>query len=71
MDNNIVTIEKMTYGIDSLAHLDGKVVFVPYGVPEDKVKIEVVEEKPDYLRAKIVEILEPAMRRLPLARNES
>ena len=60
MDNNIVTIEKMTYGIDSLAHLDGKVVFVPYGVPEDQVKIEIVEEKPDYSRAKIVEIVKPS-----------
>ncbi len=58
MENNIVTIEKMTYGIDSLAHLDGKVVFVPYGVPGDKVKIKVVEEKPDYVRAEIEEIIE-------------
>ena len=39
-ENNVVTIEKMTYGIDSIAHLDGKVVFIPYGVPGDKVKIE-------------------------------
>ena len=60
MENNIVTIEKMTYGIDSLAHLDGKVVFIPYGVPGDKVRIEGTEDKPDYVRAKIVEIIEPS-----------
>ena len=60
MENNVVTIEKMTYGIDSLAHLDGKVVFVPYGIPGDKVKIKVTEEKSDYLRAEIEEILEPS-----------
>lgn len=61
MENeNIVTIEKMTYGIDSLAHLDGKVVFVPYGVPGDKLKVRITEEKPDYLRAEIEEIIEPS-----------
>lgn len=54
-----VSIEKMTYGIDSLAHSDeGKVVFVPYGAPGDKVKIDISEDKSDYQRGEIIEIEE-------------
>ncbi|MDN5279352.1 MAG: rRNA (uracil1939-C5)-methyltransferase [Clostridiales bacterium] len=53
-----VSIEKMTYGIDSLSHIDGKVVFVPYAAPGDKAEIEIVEEKTDYLRAELKKILE-------------
>ncbi len=54
-----VSIEKMTYGIDSLAHADdGKVVFIPYGAPGDKVNINVCEDKADYLRGEISDIIE-------------
>ncbi len=58
-----VNIEKMTYGIDSLAHIDGKVVFIPYGAPGDVANIEITEEKNDYLRGEIKEILEPSPER--------
>lgn len=58
-----VSIERMTYGIDSLGHLDGKVVFVPYGAPGDKIKVRVVEDKTDYLRGEIEEIVEKSSER--------
>lgn len=60
-----VTIERMTYGIDGLGHLNGKVVFVPYVVPGDEVKIRVTEEKTDYMRGEIEEILSPSPERRP------
>ena len=54
-----VLIEKMTYGIDSLAHTeDGKVIFMPYGAPGDKVNYKITEDKSDYLRGEILEIIE-------------
>jgi 23S rRNA (uracil1939-C5)-methyltransferase len=58
-----VSIEKMTYGIDSLGHLNGKVIFVPYGAPGDKVKVRICEEKADYLRGEIEEIIEKSPER--------
>lgn len=58
-----VSIERMTYGIDSLGHLNGKVVFVPYGAPGDKVKLRITEEKNDYLRGEIEEIIEKSPER--------
>lgn len=48
-----ISLERMTYGIDSLGHLNGKVVFVPYGAPQDEAEIEIVETKSDYLRGEI------------------
>lgn len=59
-----VSIEKMTYGIDSLSHIDGKVVFIPYAAPGDKVQIKVVDEKTDYLRAEISKIVEESSDRM-------
>jgi 23S rRNA (uracil1939-C5)-methyltransferase len=53
-----IVIERMTYGIDALGHLNGKVVFVPYAAPGDKVNIKICEEKSDYLRGEIEEIVE-------------
>ncbi len=58
-----VLIERMTYGIDGLGHLNGKVVFVPYTAPGDEVKIKITEEKSDYSRGEIVEILTPSPQR--------
>lgn len=52
-----VKIKKMTYGIDALGHLDGKVVFVPYAAPEDEVEVQVTETKSDYCRAELKKVL--------------
>ena len=52
-----VEVKKMTYGVDSLAHLEnGKVVFVPYGSPGDTLDIEITEEKNDYCRGEIKKV---------------
>ena len=59
MQHNI-KIERMTYGIDSLGYLDGKVVFAPYGAPGDEVEVQVEQTKPDYLRARINKVLKPS-----------
>jgi 23S rRNA (uracil1939-C5)-methyltransferase len=59
-----VNIEKMTYGIDSLAHIDGKVVFVAYAAPGDKVSISITEEKNDYSRAELKKVLEESPDRI-------
>ena len=58
-----ISIEKMTYGVDSLGHLNGKVVFIPYGAPNDEVEIEIKETKSDYLRADLKTILKASPQR--------
>jgi len=53
-----INIERMTYGIDSLGHLNGKVVFVPYGAPNDRAEIEIKETKNDFLRGSLTRVVE-------------
>ncbi len=43
-----IEIEKMVYGGLGLGRADGKVIFVPFTAPGERVKIEVVREKKDY-----------------------
>jgi len=53
-----VVIEKLVPGGDGLARLDGRVVFVPFTLPGEKVRVRVTETKKDFLRAVPLDILE-------------
>ncbi len=63
LTHTIIT-EKMTFGGDCIAKIDKKTVFIPYAIPGEKFKIQITEEKRDYCRAKIVEILEKSPHRV-------
>lgn len=55
-------------GGDALAREEsGRVVFVRGGLPGDKVRAHIVEQKKDFARAEVVEILQPAPHRVPVA----
>src|SRR5687767_10808830 len=54
-----VTVEKVVYGGAGLARHEGKVVFLPFTAAGDRVKAQVVEQKKNFIRASVVEILEP------------
>jgi 23S rRNA (uracil1939-C5)-methyltransferase len=58
-------IEKLVAGGDGLARFQGVPVFVPRAAPGDLVRARIVERKPDYGRAEIVQILEPGPDRRP------
>jgi len=55
-----VTIEKIAYGGSGLGRCSGKVVFVPFSAPGDRLLVDVVREKKDYVRGTIAEILSPS-----------
>lgn len=60
-----VTIERMAYSADAIAHLeDGKTVFIAGGAPGDTVEIEIVEEKKSFSRGRIETIVEPSPDRI-------
>ncbi|MFA6821005.1 MAG: class I SAM-dependent RNA methyltransferase [Sphaerochaetaceae bacterium] len=59
-----LTIEKMVSKGEALARHEGKVVFVPEAIPGERLLVELTEEKGDFNRAKIVEILEPSPQRI-------
>jgi 23S rRNA (uracil1939-C5)-methyltransferase len=54
-DHLTVDISGVAYGGDGLAREGGKVYFVNKAIPGDVVKIEVLEDKGRYARAKVVE----------------
>lgn len=67
MDNKIfdVVVEKFAYGGECFGRLDdGRAVFVPFCLPGEKVRVEVVEEKKGFVRAKLIEVIEPSSNRI-------
>ncbi len=60
-----VRINTPAYGGNGVGRLpDGRVVFVPYAIPGELVKLRLVEEKPRYATAALVEVLEPSPERV-------
>ncbi|MGB9822602.1 23S rRNA (uracil(1939)-C(5))-methyltransferase RlmD [Thermodesulfovibrio sp.] len=45
---------------ETIGKYDGKVVFVPYGIPGETVKAKIIKDEGDYLRAEIVDLVEPS-----------
>jgi len=59
-----VTIEKLIYGGDGLARLDGQVVLVPFVLPGEHAAVEAVTQKPGLVRSKLVELRTKAAERV-------
>jgi 23S rRNA (uracil1939-C5)-methyltransferase len=56
-----LTIERLAYGGDAIGHLeDGRAAFVQGGCPGDRVRLELVEERNRFVRARITDILLPS-----------
>lgn len=59
-----VTIEKLIYGGEGLAHADGATVFVPYVLPGEVVTIRPVERKKKFVRGALAQVVTPAPERV-------
>jgi 23S rRNA (uracil1939-C5)-methyltransferase len=57
-------VEKLVYGGDGLARLDGRVVFAPFVLPGERVRLRAEREKPGLIHASTEEILEPSAGRV-------
>jgi 23S rRNA (uracil1939-C5)-methyltransferase len=60
-----VTIEKLVYGGDGLARVDGQVMLAPYVLPGERVAIETARVKAGLLRGTSAQVLEPSAHRIP------
>jgi 23S rRNA (uracil1939-C5)-methyltransferase len=60
-----VQLDKLTYGGDAMGRLPGgRAVFVPFGLPGERVRVRLVEEKKNFARGELLEILEPSPERI-------
>jgi 23S rRNA (uracil1939-C5)-methyltransferase len=59
-----ITIEKLIYGGEGLAHHDGSTVFVPLVLPAERVAVEAVAQKKKFVRARVERILQAAPERV-------
>src|SRR5258708_12905190 len=58
-----LSIEKLIYGGDGLAHADGNTVFVPYVLPGEEVRANAKSRKKKLIWAELLEVTSPAKER--------
>ena len=60
-----VTLTTLTYGGEAMGRLsDGRAVFVPFGLPNERVRVRLTEEKKGFARGEILEISESSPERI-------
>jgi 23S rRNA (uracil1939-C5)-methyltransferase len=60
-----IILEKLTYGGESMGRMpDGRAVFVQFGLPGEQVRVELIEDKKNFARGKLLEILKPSPERI-------
>ena len=58
-------LDKLVHGGKAIGRWKNKTVFVPGGLPNEEVRVEVVREKGRTIEARLVEILRPSVDRVP------
>jgi 23S rRNA (uracil1939-C5)-methyltransferase len=53
----------LTYGGNAIGRHEGRAIFVPFGVPGERVRVRITQEKKRFAFADIVDILSPAAER--------
>lgn len=66
-----ITLDTLAYGGDCIGRLaDGRTVFVPFGLPGERVRIRLTQERRGFARGELVEVLEPSEKRItPLCKH--
>ena len=55
----------MAFGGEAIGRdTDGRMIFVPFALPEELVRVELVDERKRWARAKLLEVLEPSPNRI-------
>ncbi|MGD8604398.1 MAG: class I SAM-dependent RNA methyltransferase [Anaerolineales bacterium] len=61
MDVITLTLEGMAYGGEAFGReQEGRMVFVPFGLPDEVVRVELVDVHKRWARARMLEVLEPS-----------
>jgi len=55
-----LTLTTMSNGADAIGRHEGKAIFVPFTIPGETARVEIVEDKPTFARAKLLEVIAPS-----------
>src|SRR5215217_6869631 len=60
-----ILLTTLTYGGDAMGRLeDGRAVFVPFGLPRERARIRLTEEKRNFARGELMEIVDSSSKRI-------
>ncbi len=59
-----VTLTDVAFGGDCIARIDNQVIFASYGLPGEEVIVELNQNKKDYRRGRVVEVITPSPARV-------
>ncbi len=60
-----VLLEKLTYGGEAMGRLpDGRAVFIPFGLPGETVRVRLTQEKQNFARGELLEVLTASPKRI-------
>ncbi len=59
-----LVIERLALGGSGVGRIDGKVCFVPFSAPGDRLRVRLLKEHRSYCEAELLEILEPSPARV-------
>lgn len=59
-----LSLTDMAHGGEAVGRREGKVVFVPYAIPGETVRVEVVRDKGRFARARLLDIVTPSPQRV-------
>src|ERR687885_778114 len=57
-------LDAMAFGGEAIGRYDGQVVFVPYALPGERVRVAIERAKKGYSRTRLLEVLRPAPQRV-------
>jgi len=59
-----INLDAIAHGGEAIGRHAGKAIFVPYAIPGERVRIEIVEERDRWARARLLDVLEPSPDRI-------
>ena len=60
-----ILLEKLTYGGEAMGRLpDGRAVFVPFGLPGEAVRVRLTQDKQNFARGELLEVLTASAKRI-------
>jgi 23S rRNA (uracil1939-C5)-methyltransferase len=59
-----IEVASMAHGGEALGRHEGQVVFVGHCIPGERVRVEVTEDRQRWMRARLIEVLEPSPHRV-------